>query len=142
MELSAKTFSNRFSDGCFSNTWWSDEAQYFTLNRFIQFSNCDKLENPLFNIIHTIMTLIKNIFGHTDIKVLFRMNSIRHLGQILEIRLCHLPLAIMFLHLHKLLNFFVDHFHHFGGHRLILQIVKELFNLFFFFVRICRKMLF
>lgn len=69
------------------------------------------------------------------------MHSIRHLGQVFEVRLGVLILSILLLHLHEPLHFLVDNFHHLLWHRLPFHVIQQLFDLLLLIIRTRAEML-
>ena len=93
IELTTERLCNTFADRCLTDTRWSNETQDLTLDRVVQFTNCDELQDTLLNISHAIVALIQDLSCPVQIKVLLRAHTIRHLSQILQVCTSHLHLT-------------------------------------------------
>lgn len=141
MELPTQRLGNALTNGCLPHTWWSNKAKDLSLNTLIKFANGDELQDPLLDVIHAIVTLVQDVFCHANVKVLLRVDAIRHLGQILKVSLGNLKLTVCLFHLHKSLDLFIDHLHHVLRDGLIFEIIQELLDLLLFLIRLISKVL-
>jgi hypothetical protein len=122
MELSAERLCDRLANRCLSHTRGADKAKDLALNRTLELTNRNEFENSLFNLIHTVMRLVKNEFRLLYVIIVLCRNTIWKLSKIFEISSCYLNLAVMLFHSQEPVDFFFDHLHNVIGNRLPFKV--------------------
>ena len=63
MELSTERAGYGLSDGSLTDTWGPNKAEDLTLHGMLQFADCDKLQDTVLDIVHSIMGIIESFLG-------------------------------------------------------------------------------
>lgn len=81
------------------------------MDGIVELTNSNEFQDPLLDLLHAIVAFIEDRLGHLDVEVVFRVDAIRHLGQILKIGLQVLVLRVHLVHLREALHLLLDDFH-------------------------------
>ena len=88
-ELAVDRPGHRTAQAGLSGTRGSDETENRSFGFFLQLTDCQKIQHPLFRFGHVVVVFIQNLFGPVDIPVVFALIAPGQVGQPLQIGAQH-----------------------------------------------------
>ena len=137
--LSAQSLTNTFTNRCLTHARRTHETKDLTLHAVMQLTYRNELQNPLFDFIEAVVTLVQHLFCQFEVEIFIRSNTIGHLAKVLQVCASDLHFAVVFLHLDKTRNFFIYDFHNMFRHVFAFKFRQEAFHLLLLFICLIRK---
>mmetsp|Transcript_13182 Transcript_13182/g.22349 ORF Transcript_13182/g.22349 Transcript_13182/m.22349 type:complete len:435 (-) Transcript_13182:492-1796(-) len=141
VELAAERLGDGLTDGSFAYSGGADEAEDLALDGVVEFSDGDKLEDALLDLVHAVVALVEDVLGHAEVEVVLGVDAVGHLGEVLQVGLGGLPLAVVLLHLHEALHLLVDDLHDVLRHALALEVLEQLLDVLLLLVGVLGEVL-
>jgi len=141
-KFSVKRFSDCCSYWSFTNTWGTDEAEDFALDRFLELADSYELEDAILDVFHSVMAIIEDFLGAINVIVFVRGDSVRELSENIEVCSGDAWLGMTDVKHHVLVDFLLNDFQNMVRYDFPFEVLFEFFYLSLSFIAFLSKMLF